>query len=60
MSPTIAETMTSGWQKLYWEQAEAGDPNGPVGKAAAKAIRDRSELRRQACTTVPVPANKPR
>ena len=24
--------------RLYWEQAAAGDPNGPVGKAAAKAI----------------------
>lgn len=24
--------------RLYWEQASAGDPNGPIGKAAAKAI----------------------
>ena len=24
--------------RVYWEQASAGDPNGPVGKAAAKAI----------------------
>ena len=24
--------------RLYWEQARTGDPNGPVGKAAAKAI----------------------
>ena len=22
----------------YWQQAQAGDPNGPIGKAAAKAI----------------------
>lgn len=24
--------------RAYWEQASAGDPNGPIGKAAAKAI----------------------
>lgn len=24
--------------RIYWEQAQAGDPNGPVGKAAGKAI----------------------
>lgn len=24
--------------RRYWQQAQAGDPNGPVGKAAAKAI----------------------
>lgn len=24
--------------RLYWEQASASDPNGPIGKAAAKAI----------------------
>jgi tetratricopeptide (TPR) repeat protein len=24
--------------RRYWEQASAGDPSGPVGKAAAKAI----------------------
>jgi tetratricopeptide (TPR) repeat protein len=24
--------------RIYWEQAAAGDPGGPVGKAAAKAV----------------------
>jgi tetratricopeptide (TPR) repeat protein len=24
--------------RRYWQQAQAGDPNGPIGKAAAKAI----------------------
>jgi hypothetical protein len=24
--------------RSYWQRAAAGDPNGPIGKAAAKAI----------------------
>jgi tetratricopeptide (TPR) repeat protein len=43
--------------RAYWEQAEAGDPNGPVGKAAAKAIEMLGVT--PTVKAEPVPAKKP-
>jgi Flp pilus assembly protein TadD len=34
----VADYTGDDQARVYWEQASAGDPNGPVGKAAAKAI----------------------